>query len=154
MTDRAAKLATSGRPGALSLIGAKSARPASAPPVTLVALGARDAIDDAANFAIAALAEVHGLHARIVESGALTDPDNRAPEISGAALVCLSVTSAATAAEIRETAGRVRGMAPRAKLMLGLWCAPDDASCGTLAKGCGRGLRLAELRRGGEGDAR
>ncbi len=134
---RAATLAAGGRAGALPLLSPGKPGAASASPANFVAIGARDALDDAGSLAIATLAETHGLHARIAAPNALTNPDRAALDMSGAALVCLSFAGPATAAEAGEAVRQVRERAPHAKIMLGLWCAPDEATVETLRTASG-----------------
>ena len=99
---------------------------------TVVAIGARDALDDAACCAIATLARSHGLRTKTLRPDALRGQDAAGHDISAAALVCLSVTGLRKDAEISEAAERLRARAPRARPMIGSWCAPDDASVETL----------------------
>jgi predicted PurR-regulated permease PerM len=123
---RTASFARSRRTDSLPLAGANHRD------ATFVAIGARDALDDAASFAIATIVESHGVETRTLPAHVLTAQDGA--DISGAALVCLSITGPRTDAEVVETAGRLRAAAPNAKLMIGAWCAPDDASVERLGK--------------------
>ncbi len=128
---RAASRAKSGRTDALPVVGANERDALRSSSATFLAIGARDALDDAASFAIAALVGSHGLRTRTLPARVLAGQNGA--DLAGAALVCLSITGARTDAEVIETAGRLRAAAPRAKLMIGAWCALDDASVQTLA---------------------
>jgi predicted PurR-regulated permease PerM len=91
----------------------------------LVSIGTHSRLDGVAASMVATLATAHGVGARVQAPGALAAAKLTSLDYSDAALICLSYFDFKTPARIQYAARRVRSRAPKAKLMLGLWTAPD-----------------------------
>ena len=71
---------------------------------------------------IATLARTHGLRAATV----------RKPDLSEAALVCVSCLEDASNPAVAKEAQRIRTAAPHAKIILGVWGAADDTAVASM----------------------
>jgi predicted PurR-regulated permease PerM len=91
----------------------------------LVSIATHSRLDAVAASMVATLATAHGVGARVQAPGALAASKLSSLDYSDAALICLSYFDFKTPARIQYAARRVRSRAPKAKLMLGLWTAPD-----------------------------
>lgn len=91
----------------------------------LVSIGTHSRLDGVAASMVATLATAHGVGARVQLPGSLAAAKLMSLDLSDAALICLSYFDFKTPARIQYAARRVRGKAPKTKLMLGLWTAPD-----------------------------
>jgi predicted PurR-regulated permease PerM len=91
----------------------------------LVSIATHSRLDGVAASMVATLATAHGVGARVQAPGALAAAKLTSLDYSEAALICLSYFDFKAPARIQYAARRVRSRAPKAKLMLGLWTAPD-----------------------------
>jgi predicted PurR-regulated permease PerM len=91
----------------------------------LVSIGTHSRLDGVAASMVATLATAHGVGARVQAPGAFAASKLTSLDLSTAALICLSYFDYKTTARVRYAARRARSRAPQAKLMLGLWTAPD-----------------------------
>jgi predicted PurR-regulated permease PerM len=91
----------------------------------LVSIGTHSRLDGVAASMVATLATAHGVGARVQAPGALAAAKLTSLDFSDAALICLSYFDFKTPARIQYAARRAKSRAPKAKLMLGLWTAPD-----------------------------
>jgi predicted PurR-regulated permease PerM len=91
----------------------------------LVSIATHSRLDAVAASMVATLATAHGVGARVQAPGALAASKLSSLDYSDAALICLSYFDFKTPARVQYAARRVRSRAPKAKLMLGLWTAPD-----------------------------
>jgi predicted PurR-regulated permease PerM len=91
----------------------------------LVSIGTHSRLDGVAASMVATLATAHGVGARVQAPGAFAAAKLTSLDLSTAALICLSYFDFRTTARVRYAARRARSRAPKAKLMLGLWTAPD-----------------------------
>jgi hypothetical protein len=91
----------------------------------LVSIGTHSRLDGLAAWMVATLATAHGVGARVQAPGALAAAKLTSLDLSTAALICLSYFDFKTTARVRYAARRAKSRAPEAKLMLGLWTAPD-----------------------------
>jgi predicted PurR-regulated permease PerM len=91
----------------------------------LVSIGTHSRLDGVAASMVATLATAHGVGARVQAPGAFAASKLTSLDLSTAALICLSYFDSKTTARVRYAARRTRSRAPQAKLMLGLWTAPD-----------------------------
>jgi len=91
----------------------------------LVSVGTHSRLDGVAASMVATLATAHGVGARVQAPGAFAAAKLTSLDLSTAALICLSYFDYKTTARVRYAARRARSRAPQAKLMLGLWTAPD-----------------------------
>src|SRR3984885_8794589 len=91
----------------------------------LVSIGTHSRLDGVAASMVATLATAHGVGARVQAPGAFAAAKLTSLDLSTAALICLSYFDFRTTARVRYAARRARSRAPQAKLMLGLWTAPD-----------------------------
>jgi predicted PurR-regulated permease PerM len=91
----------------------------------LVSIGTHSRLDGAAASMVATLATAHGVGARVQAPGAFAAAKLTNLDLSTAALICLSYFDFKTTARVRYAARRAKSRAPEAKLMLGLWTAPD-----------------------------
>jgi predicted PurR-regulated permease PerM len=91
----------------------------------LVSIGTHSRLDGVAASMVATLATAHGVGARVQAPGAFAAAKLTSLDLSTAALICLSYFDFKTTARVRYAARRAKMRAPQAKLMLGLWTAPD-----------------------------
>jgi hypothetical protein len=91
----------------------------------LVSIGAHSRLDGVAASMVATLATAHGVGARVEAPGVLAAAKLASLDLSTAALICLSYFDFKTTARVRYAARRAKSRAPEAKVMLGLWTAPD-----------------------------
>ena len=91
----------------------------------MVSIATHSRLDAVAASMVATLATAHGVGARVQAPGALAASKLTSLDYSDAALICLSYFDFKSPARIQYAARRVRSRAPKAKLMLGLWTAPD-----------------------------
>ena len=91
----------------------------------LVSIGTHSRLDGVAASMVATLATAHGVGARVQAPGAFAAAKLTSLDLSTAALICLSYFDYKTTARVRYAARRAKLRAPQAKLMLGLWTAPD-----------------------------
>jgi predicted PurR-regulated permease PerM len=91
----------------------------------LVSVGTHSRLDGVAASMVATLATAHGVGARVQAPGAFAAAKLTSLDLSTAALICLSYFDFRTTARVRYAARRAKSRAPKAKLMLGLWTAPD-----------------------------
>jgi hypothetical protein len=91
----------------------------------LVSIGTHSRLDGVAASMVATLATVHGVGARVHAPGAFAAGKLTSLDLSTAALICLSYFDFKTTARVRYAARRAKMRAPQAKIMLGLWTAPD-----------------------------
>jgi predicted PurR-regulated permease PerM len=91
----------------------------------LVSIGTHSRLDGVAASMVATLATAHGVGARVQAPGAFAAAKLTSLDLSTAALICLSYFDFKTTARVRYAARRAKMRAPEAKLMLGLWTAPD-----------------------------
>jgi predicted PurR-regulated permease PerM len=90
-----------------------------------VSIGTHSRLDGVAASMVATLATAHGVGARVQMPGALAAANLTSLDFSDAAMICLSYFDFKRPARIQYAARRARSRAPRAKLMLCLWTAPD-----------------------------
>jgi hypothetical protein len=91
----------------------------------LVSIGTHSRLDGVAASMVATLATAHGVGARVQAPGAFSAAKLTSLDLSTAALICLSYFDFKTTARVRYAARRAKMRAPQAKIMLGLWRAPD-----------------------------
>jgi predicted PurR-regulated permease PerM len=91
----------------------------------LVSIGTHSRLDGVAASMVATLATAHGVGSRVQAPGAFAAAKLTSLDLSTAALICLSYFDFKTTARVRYAARRAKSRAPEAKLMLGLWTAPD-----------------------------
>jgi predicted PurR-regulated permease PerM len=92
----------------------------------LVAVGTHTDLDGAAASMLAMVAGTHGVSSRVLLPSTLSAANLANLDLSGAAMICLSYFDFKTPARIQYAARRAKSKAPDAKLMLGLWTAPDE----------------------------
>jgi predicted PurR-regulated permease PerM len=128
VSKREARADKKAAPGSLPIVQADqvTGRWTSAAP--FVSIGCHDGLDEAASSVIATLLQTHGVPARVERPHVLTAAHIANLDLSEAALVCLSCLDLRTPARIHYAARRIRAKAPHAKLLLGLWNAPDDTA--------------------------
>ena len=118
--------------GSLPIVGAEQLAANWRSEAPLVCIGAHSHLDGAAASAVAMLAETHGVPARVEPPSALTAANLAALDLSRAALVCLSYFDLKSPARAQYAARRIKGKAPHAKLVLGLWTAADGSILETM----------------------
>jgi predicted PurR-regulated permease PerM len=91
----------------------------------LVSIGTHSRLDGVAASMVATLAAAHGVGARVQAPGAFAAGKLTSLDLSTATLICLSYFDFKTTARVRYAARRAKMRAPQAKIMLGLWTAPD-----------------------------
>jgi hypothetical protein len=91
----------------------------------LVAVGTYSDLDGAAASMVAMVAGTHGVSARVLLASMLSAANLANLNLSDTALICLSYFDFKTPARIHYAVRRAKSKAPDAKLMLGLWTAPD-----------------------------
>jgi hypothetical protein len=91
----------------------------------LVSIGTHSRLDRVAASMVATLATAHGVGSRVQAPGAFAAAKLTSLDLSTAALICLSYFDFKTTARVRYAARRAKMRASEAKLMLGLWTAPD-----------------------------
>jgi hypothetical protein len=87
----------------------------------LVVVGVHTELDEAAAAVLATL-----FAARLERPESLTAANLAKLDLSGAALIYLSSVDMKTPAHIHYAARRLKGQAPQAALLLGIWAAKDD----------------------------
>jgi predicted PurR-regulated permease PerM len=92
----------------------------------LLLVGVHSDLDEAAATVLAALTEIHGIKATAERPEALAAANLAKLDLSGTALICLSSIEMKTPAHIHYAARRLKNRAPHAKILLGVWSAPDD----------------------------
>lgn len=112
--------------GKLPILNADQLAPAWQSTGSLLVIGARTELDQAAAAIFAALVEMHGVRTRVERAEMLTSCNIANLDLSGVALMCVSSVDTKIPAHIHFAARRLRSRAPLAKLMLGLWSAKDD----------------------------
>jgi predicted PurR-regulated permease PerM len=91
----------------------------------LVSVGTHSHLDGVAASMLGTLATTHGAHARVLLPSTLSAANLANLDLSDTALICLSYFDFKAPARIQYAARRAKSKAPEAKLMLGLWTAPE-----------------------------
>jgi predicted PurR-regulated permease PerM len=91
----------------------------------LISIGTHSHLDGTAASMVAMLARTHGVPSRVLLPGALSAANLETLDVSDAAMICLSYFDFKTPARIQYAARRARSKVREAKLLLGLWTAPD-----------------------------
>ncbi|WP_279480469.1 AI-2E family transporter [Aureimonas sp. SK2] len=93
----------------------------------VVCLSGSNALDGAVTAMLAQVLTRHGLRAEAVSlAGLQADPPSRA-DAEGVALVCLSFIEPLSTVHLRQAVRRVHRVAPRARILIGIWRQRDPA---------------------------
>jgi predicted PurR-regulated permease PerM len=110
----------------LPVLGEDQLAPAWRSAKSLLVIGARTELDQAAAAILATLVEMHGVPARVERPEMLTASNIANLDLSGISMMCVSSIDLKTPAHIHFAARRLKSRAKQARLLIGLWSVNDD----------------------------
>ena len=97
-----------------------------------VSIGVHTELDESAAVILSTLVNIHGIATKIERPEALKVANLATLDFSGVPMICLSSVDMKTPAHIHYAARRIKGRAPHARLLLGVWSAIDEKALSAL----------------------